>query len=75
MINICTIKNEMLTIPPTQMTTKFRGKGARSTGRETPCLGKSWSHCSTQRVILSRHPSADHIRIARLAKSPLTDTA
>lgn len=57
-----------------QMTTKFQGKGALSTGRETPCLGKSWSHCSTQRVILSRHPSADHIRVARLAKSPITDT-
>ena len=56
---------------PLQMTTKFRG----ASGRETPCLGKSWSHCSTQRVILSRHPSADHIRVARLAKSPITDTA
>jgi hypothetical protein len=48
--------------------------GVDSSGYDTPCLGDTWSHCCSHRIVLSRHPSRDDLKIAKMIKSPVLDT-
>ena len=71
-LNELAYKNQLAVVVVNHVTNQFSGGSGAGGGRATvvPALGEQWSHCITNRVMLSWEDKARGVRRATLTKSP-----